>query len=84
MSTRFDSTISLGHVITACSMLLTLGVGWGVHTTTVEMLNNVDTAHEKRLDIHEQVIRELQLNDRTVSTRLDYLVLGIDELKKRP
>jgi len=82
MSAKFDPSISLGHVITAGSMLVTLAVGWGVHATTVTMLQANDAKHERLIEIHAAAIAALERGQERTATSLEYIKSGIDEIKR--
>ncbi|MBL9115500.1 MAG: hypothetical protein JNJ83_10890 [Verrucomicrobiaceae bacterium] len=81
MSAKFDPTISLGNLITAAAMLVTLAVGWGVHTTTVGMLKTNDETQAKMIELHTRSIHALELQAQRVDAHLSYISKGVDELK---
>lgn len=83
MSAEFDPKISLGHILTAVAMLLTMAVGWGVHSTTVAMLQSNDSTHDRMIEMHTASIRALELNAQKSSVSLDYIKQGVEELKRR-
>jgi ABC-type uncharacterized transport system fused permease/ATPase subunit len=81
MPVKFDPSISMGHLMTAVSMLATLGVGYGVHTTTVNMLQENAKSQSRMIELHTDSIHALETSQVRTETQLQYIARGIDELK---
>jgi hypothetical protein len=81
---KFDPTVSLGNLISVAAMLLSLGVMWGVHSSTVAMLVATDLSHDSRLESNARAIQTIEVSAAETRTSLSYIKAGIDEIKKKP
>ena len=79
---RFDSTISLGHIVQILSLVIAGATAWGVHTSTLhhlELLRNEDRQRLESLDVKIQV---LERTSDVVKTDVNYIRMTVDEIKR--
>lgn len=81
---RFDPTVSLGNLLSVSAMLLSLGVMWGVHSSTVKMLVEKDMEHTAQISTNGKAIQAIEVTAAETRTALSYIKQGIDELKRKP
>jgi hypothetical protein len=74
---RYDSTISLGHLVQILSLVIAGGTAWGVHTSTLRHLELLRNEDRQRLESHDV---KIQLLER--STDVNYIRLTVDEIKR--
>lgn len=79
---RFDSTISLGHVVQILSLVIAGGTAWGVHTSTLRHLELLRNEDRKRLESHDVKIQLLERSTDVVKTDVNYIRLTVDEIKR--
>jgi len=79
---RFDSTISLGHVVQVLSLVIAGGTAWGVHTSTLRHLELVRNEDRQRLESHDVKIQLLERSTDVVKTDVNYIRLTVDEIKR--
>ncbi len=79
---RFDSTISLGHVVQALSLVIAGGTAWGVHTSTLRHLELLRNEDRQRLESHDVKIQLLERSTDVVKTDVNYIRLTVDEIKR--
>jgi hypothetical protein len=78
---RYDSTISLGHVVQILSLVIAGATAWGVHTSTLRHLELLRNEDRQRLDSHDVKIQLLERSTDVVKTDLNYIRLTVDEIK---
>ena len=78
---RYDSTISLGHVVQILSLVIAGGTAWGVHTSTLRHLELLRNEDRQRLESHEAKIQLLERSTDVVKTDVNYIRLTVDEIK---
>ena len=78
---RFDSTISLGHVVQILSLVIAGATAWGVHTSTLRHLELLRNEDRQRLDSHDVKIQLLERSTDVVKTDVNYIRLTVDEIK---
>jgi hypothetical protein len=79
---RFDSTISLGHVVQVLSLVIAGGTAWGVHTSTLRHLELLRNEDRQRLESHDVKIQFLERSTDVVKTDVNYIRLTVDEIKR--
>ena len=79
---RFDSTISLGHVVQVLSVVIAGGTAWGVHTSTLRHLELLRNEDRQRLESHDVKIQLLERSTDVVKTDVNYIRLTVDEIKR--
>ena len=79
---RFDSTISLGHVVQVLSLVIAGGTAWGVHTSTLRHLELLRNEDRQRLESHDVKIQLLERSTDVVKTDVNYIRLTVDEIKR--
>jgi len=79
---RFDSTISLGHVVQILSLVIAGGTAWGVHTSTLRHLELLRNEDRQRLESHDVKIQLLERSTDVVKTDVNYIRLTVDEIKR--
>ena len=79
---RFDSTISLGHVVQIISLTIAGATAWGVHTSTLRHLELLRNEDRQRLESHEVKIQLLERSTDVVKTDVNYIRLTVDEIKR--
>ena len=78
---RFDSTISLGHVVQILALTIAGATAWGVHTSTLRHLELLRNEDRRRIDSHEVKISLLERATDVVKTDVNYIRLSVDEIK---
>lgn len=78
---RFTAEVHLGHILQLITMLLVLGVGWGVHVTTVNALREKQQADAAIVQRHEIEIRGLDKSTTVVLTKLETISSDLREVK---
>lgn len=78
---RYDSTISLGHVVQILSLVIAGATAWGVHTSTLRHLELLRNEDRQRLDSHDLKIQLLERSTDVVKTDVNYIRLTVDEIK---
>ena len=78
---RFDSTISLGHVVQILSLVIAGATAWGVHTSTLRHLELLRNEDRQRIESHEVKINMLERVTDVVKTDVNYIRLAVDEIK---
>jgi hypothetical protein len=78
---RYDSTISLGHVVQILSLVIAGATAWGVHTSTLRHLELLRNEDRQRLDSHDVKIQLLERSTDVVKTDVNYIRLTVDEIK---
>ena len=79
---RFDSTISLGHVVQVLSLVIAGGTAWGVHTSTLRHLELLRNEDRQRIESHDVKIQLLERSTDVVKTDVNYIRLTVDEIKR--
>jgi hypothetical protein len=79
---RFDSTISLGHIVQILSLVIAGSTAWGVHTSTLRHLETLRAEDRQRLEAHEIKIQMLERTTDVVKTDLSYIKAAVDEIKR--
>ena len=79
---RYDSTISLGHVVQILSLVIAGATAWGVHTSTLRHLELLRNEDRQRLESHEEKIQLLERSTDVVKTDVNYIRLTVDEIKR--
>ena len=79
---RYDSTISLGHVVQILSLVIAGATAWGVHTSTLRHLELLRNEDRQRLESHEAKINLLERSTDVVKTDVNYIRLTVDEIKR--
>ena len=78
---RFDSTISLGHLVQILSLVVAGATAWGVHTSTLRHLELLRNEDRQRIEAHEVKIGFLERSTDVVKTDVNYIRLTVDEIK---
>ena len=78
---RFDSTISLGHLVQILSLVIAGATAWGVHTSTLRHLELLRNEDRQRIESHEVKIILLERATDVVKTDVNYIRLAVDEIK---
>jgi hypothetical protein len=78
---RFDSTISLGHLVQILSLVIAGATAWGVHTSTLRHLELLRNEDRQRIESHEVKINMLERVTDVVKTDVNYIRLAVDEIK---
>ena len=78
---RFDSTISLGHLVQILSLVIAGATAWGVHTSTLRHLELLLNEDRQRIESHEVKINMLERVTDVVKTDVNYIRLAVDEIK---
>ena len=78
---RFDSTISLGHLVQILSLVIAGATAWGVHTSTLRHLQLLRNEDRQRIESHEVKINMLERVTDVVKTDVNYIRLAVDEIK---
>jgi hypothetical protein len=78
---RFDSTISLGHIVQILSLVIAGATAWGVHTSTLRHLELLRNEDRQRIESHEVKINVLERATDVVKTDVNYIRLAVDEIK---
>ena len=78
---RYDSTISLGHVVQILSLVIAGATAWGVHTSTLRHLELLRNEDRQRIESHEVKIQLLERSTDVVKTDVNYIRLTVDEIK---
>ena len=79
---RYDSTISLGHVVQILSLVIAGATAWGVHTSTLRHLELLRNEDRQRLESHNVKIQLLERSTDVVKTDVNYIRLTVDEIKR--
>ena len=79
---RFDSTISLGHLVQILSLVIAGSVAWGVHTSTLRHLELLRNEDRQRIEAHDAKIHVLERATDVVKTDVNYIRLAVDEIKR--
>ena len=79
---RYDSTISLGHVVQILSLVIAGATAWGVHTSTLRHLDLLRNEDRQRLDSHDVKIQLLERSTDVLKTDVNYIRLTVDEIKR--
>ena len=79
---RFDSTISLGHLVQILSLVIAGATAWGVHTSTLRHLELLRNEDRQRLESHDVKIQLLERSTDVVKTDVNYIRLTVDEIKR--
>jgi hypothetical protein len=79
---RYDSTISLGHVVQILSLVIAGATAWGVHTSTLRHLELLRNEDRQRIESHEVKIQLLERSTDVVKTDVNYIRLTVDEIKR--
>ena len=79
---RFDSTISLGHLVQILSLVIAGATAWGVHTSTLRHLELLRNEDRQRIESHEVKINMLERVTDVVKTDVNYIRLAVDEIKQ--
>ena len=79
---RFDSTISLGHLVQVVSLVIAGATAWGVHTSTLRHLELLRNEDRQRLESHDVKIQLLERSTDVVKTDVNYIRLTVDEIKR--
>ena len=79
---RFDSTISLGHLVQILSLVIAGATAWGVHTSTLRHLELLRNEDRQRIESHEVKINMLERVTDVVKTDVNYIRLAVDEIKR--
>jgi hypothetical protein len=79
---RYDSTISLGHVVQILSLVIAGATAWGVHTSTLRHLELLRNEDRQRIESHEVKINMLERVTDVVKTDVNYIRLAVDEIKQ--
>ena len=77
---RFDSTISLGHLVQILSLVIAGATAWGVHTSTLRHLELLRNEDRQRIESHEVKINMLERVTDVVKTDVNYIRLAVDEI----
>lgn len=78
---RFDSTISLGHLVQILSLVIIGSIAWGVHTSTLRHLEGLRVEDRQRLESHDIKIQMLERSTDVVKTDLVYIKGAVDDIK---
>ena len=78
---RFDSTISLGHLVQILSLVIAGATAWGVHTSTLRHLELLRNEDRQRIESHEVKINMLERVTDVVKTDVNYIRIAVDEIK---
>ena len=79
---RFDSTISLGHVVQILSLVIAGATAWGVHTSTLRHLELLRNEDRQRLESHDIKIQVLERTSDVVKADVNYIRTTVDEIKR--
>ena len=79
---RYDSTISIGHVVQILSLVIAGATAWGVHTSTLRHLELLRNEDRQRLESHDVKIQLLERSTDVVKTDVNYIRLTVDEIKR--
>lgn len=79
---RFESTISLGHVVQIVSLVIAGATAWGVHTSTLRHLEWLRNEDRQRIEAHEAKIGLLERATDVVKTDVNYIRMSVDEIKR--
>jgi hypothetical protein len=79
---RFDSTISLGHIVQILSLVIAGATAWGVHTSTLRHLELLRNEDRQRLESHDVKIQVLERTSDVVKTDVNYIRTTVDEIKR--
>lgn len=79
---RFDSTISLGHLVQILSLVIAGATAWGVHTSTLRHLELLRNEDRQRIESHDIKIHVLERATDVVKTDVNYIRLTVDEIKR--
>ena len=78
---RFDSTITLGSLLTIVSMVCVGAAAWGVHTTTLATLEGRLTRLDIITEAHEKRLRESEVSAAVERQKMDSILISLDEIK---
>ena len=78
---RFESTISLGHLVQLVSLVIAGAAAWGVHSSTLRHLESQRLEDRQRIESHETKIQMLERTTDVVKTDVNYIRLAVDEIK---
>ena len=78
---RFESTISLGHLVQLVSLVIAGATAWGVHSSTLRHLEEQRREDRQRIESHETKIQMLERTTDVVKTDVNYIRLAVDEIK---
>ena len=78
---RFESTISLGHLVQLVSLVIAGATAWGVHSSTLSHLESQRLEDRQRIESHETKIQMLERTTDVVKTDVNYIRLAVDEIK---
>ena len=78
---RFESTISLGHLVQLVSLVIAGATAWGVHSSTLRHLESQRLEDRQRIESHETKIQMLERTTDVVKTDVNYIRLAVDEIK---
>ena len=79
---RFDSTISLGHIVQIMCLVIAGATAWGVHTSTLRHLELLRNEDRQRLESHDVKIQVLERTSDVVKTDVNYIRMTVDEIKR--
>ncbi len=79
---RFDSTISIGHVVQILSLVIAGATAWGVHTSTLRHLELLRNEDRQRLESNDVKIQVLERTSDVVKTDVNYIRMTVDEIKR--
>lgn len=79
---RFESTISLGHIVQVLSLVIAGATAWGVHTSTLWHLESLRVEDRRRLESHDLKIQVLERTTDVVKNDLTYIKAAVDEIKR--
>lgn len=78
---RFESTISLGHLVQLVSLVIAGATAWGVHSSTLRHLESQRLEDRQRIESHETKIQMLERTTDVVKIDVNYIRLAVDEIK---
>jgi hypothetical protein len=73
---EFNPTVSFGNLVTLILLGVGLAVAWGEKNSDVQTLTNSDSKHAG-------AIRELEVNQSAILTRLDNIKETVEKIEKR-
>ncbi|QRZ14740.1 hypothetical protein JWJ88_17395 [Paracoccus methylovorus] len=83
MGVQFDGRISLGNVITAGALAITVAIAWGKWTTLTETISDKLTEATTRLEGHEARIRVMETTTARQDERMILILDSLREIKAR-
>lgn len=78
---KYDNHISLGHIFNVATLIIGIGISWGVHQQTLTQLSTDLKLHSEKLEVHRDMINQLQRNEVQYSSDITYMKSALTEMK---